>query len=132
MPQECSQQPRPVEGTCLLALFRQIIRMQNAASSETQCISCMSGLNVNTNNTKPIRFILCSGEPFTAITSLETLSTTEFFRIEEILDNSCVLVRLLILTEGTFTCTTSTAVISLDCICSVQCFPPIFCPLCED
>ncbi len=131
------QPTRPIEINptnidFLTKLIRQIIRMQNEAVA-VECPSCLTSLNNNTNNTKPVVLYLCNGEMFTSIVPpiAEDLTTTYIYRFEELLDDNYVKVRLLQFNGTTIVCTTFTAIIKISCICQVQCLDPIYCELCD-
>lgn len=105
-----------------------IDQMQKAANVETACEGCEGSLVSAFYNTKPVVFYMCNGNKLT-VDVPDTNQTTSVFRIENVRSDSVIL-RLLTETQGEYTCTNSTVVLSIDCICCLQCLKPICCPEC--
>ena len=106
-------------------LLRRIEHMQKdalTANANALCETCLMGAMYNT---KPIS-IYVRGELFFANVGL-TDETTRYFRVEEVRGNDTVVLRLLVLEDGVLTCTNTTIVVCINCICSIQCFDPINC-----
>lgn len=112
-----------------------IDKLQKEVISEAtgRCIACEASLFTSANNTIPVRFYTCCGNPITG-----TIGTTEcstvFFRIESIRCNRYVTLRLLKNVcgeESTLTGTDYTMIVDLDCVGSMQCFEPICIEVCS-
>ena len=107
-----------------------IDKIQKRVISDTTtltCVSCETSLFTSANNTIPVRFTTCCGNPITAVTATDG-TTTEYFRIESVRCNRYVTVRLLDPTATT--ATLYTMIIDLDCIGTIQCFEPITVEVC--
>ena len=95
-------------------------------------VGCEGSLFSRLYNTKPVSFILCSGERFTAeLGAGATPVTTTYFRIQEIKGN-CVILQLIDFSGEAPVCSTNTVVLDLECTCGIQCYAPITCTLCND
>ncbi len=110
---------------CILETLKQIERMQKEAYKETDCVTCTGPLIKKVYDTKPVTITLKCGTKFTAYLGL-TNCETDLFRVEEV-KNNCVLLRLLKLEGPQVNCTNYTALVDVDCICALQCFPPVKC-----
>ena len=109
----------------IAGLLKKIEQMQKDAlntNTNAMCQSCLMGAMYNT---KPISLYV-RGELFNVNVGL-TQTTTQYFRVEEVRGNDTVVLRLLVLDEGVLTCTNYTVVVSINCICCIQCFDPINC-----
>lgn len=114
-------------------IFDTIVRidqMQKSANVNTACEGCEGSLVSSFFNTKPVTFYLRGGNKF-EVTIPDTNLTTTFFRIENV-KNDSVILRLLEIENhcSSFICTNFTVVLTIDCICAIQCFQPICCPEC--
>lgn len=111
---------------------KRIDQIQKEVLLENNCIGCEGSLFSRLYNTKPVSFMICNGERFTAqLGPLATDPTTTFFRIQELKGNTVIL-QLIDYTTDTPTCTNYTAILDLDCVCGLQCFSPITCTLCNE
>ena len=108
---------------------RKIDQLQKEAAIQNSCEGCESSLFSTLYNTKPVTFYLCSGTAFAATIPTDTTVTTTVFRIEDFRDDGVIL-RLLTTEDGATVCTNYTAILDLDCVCAMQCFPPICCDEC--
>lgn len=111
-----------------------IDKLQKEVISETtgRCIACEASLFTSANNTIPVRFYTCCGNPITG-TIGTTETSTVFFRIESLRCNRYVTLRLLQSTGGedpTLTGTDYTMIVDLDCVGCMQCFEPISVEVC--
>lgn len=138
----CSMNPCTINNTNTVSgkgyiydTLVKIDQMQKAANVENACEGCEGSLISAYYNTKPIA-IYVRGEqlltvqvPTTAVPA--TITTTTYFRIENVKSDAVVL-RLLVFdaTTNTYDCTQYTVVVRIECICTLQCFPPICCPEC--
>ncbi len=108
-----------------------IDQMQKAATVQNLCEGCEGSLISAFYNTKPIIAYLSNGNPLTVnIPEQTTLTPTTVFRIENI-KNDAVILRLIDSSTATFTCTNYTIILSIDCICALQCLAPICCDICN-
>ena len=105
------------------------IQKEIVVSSATSCITCETSLVTQANNTIPVAFYLCGGEPLETIVGLGS-GVTRFYRIECLRDHRFVTLRLITLQDATLTCTNQTCILDLDCVCGIQCFQPINCEEC--
>ena len=81
-------------------------------------------------NTKPVALYTCNGPLELPLTiPAGTFETTRLFRIEDVKNCDTLTLRLLVNDGTTTECTGQTAVVSLSCICGLQCFDPINCDL---
>lgn len=106
--------------------LRKIDQMQKEAilaNANALCDACL----MSRFNTKPISLYV-RGQLFSARIGLTT-NETIYFRVEEVRGNDTVILRLLVLDGTVLTCTAQTVIVNIDCICSIQCYPPINCPL---
>ena len=111
---------------------KRIDQIQKEVLLENNCIGCEGSLFSRLYNTKPVSFILCSGERFTAeITPGATPTTTTYFRIKEIKCNSVIL-QLIDYSGDVPVCVHNTIILDLDCVCGIQCYSPITCTLCNE
>ncbi len=111
---------------------KRIDQIQKEVLLENNCIGCEGSLFSRLYNTKPVSFILCSGERFTAeITPGATPTTTTYFRIKEIKCNSVIL-QLIDYSGDAPVCVPNTIILDLDCVCGIQCYSPITCTLCNE
>lgn len=108
---------------------RKIDQLQKEAAIQNSCEGCESSLFSTLYNTKPVTFYLCSGATFSVVLPTDTTVSTTLFRIEDIREDGVIL-RLLVTGDGGTTCTNATAILDLDCVCGMQCFPPICCEEC--
>ena len=109
-----------------------IDQMQKAAIVENACEGCEGSLISAFYNTKPISIYMGCGTQFAATVPGEAAgTTTTYFRIENV-KSDAVILRLLVLdtATNTYDCTQYTIVVCTNCICSLQCFPPICCTEC--
>ena len=112
----------------LFDTIARIDQLQKEATLQTACEGCEGSLVTTFYNTKPVTFYLSGGATFTVTVPLDG-GTTSVFRIEEVRGDSVVL-RLLVADADTFTCTNYTVILRMECICALQCFPPICCDTC--
>lgn len=105
------------------------IQKEIVVSNTTSCITCETSLVTQANNTIPVSFYLCNGEPLETIVGLGP-ERTQFYRIECLRDHRFVTLRLITLQAETLTCTNQTCILDLDCVCTIQCFQPINCDEC--
>lgn len=111
---------------------KRIDQIQKEVLLENNCIGCEGTLFSRLYNTKPVSFTLCSGTRFAAATGTEaTAATTTYFRIQEVKGNYVIL-QLIDYTGDTPTCLNLTTILSLDCVCGMQCYAPILCTLCNE
>lgn len=112
-----------------------IDQMQKAAIVENACEGCEGSLISAFYNTKPISIYVTGGTQLAiqvpSATIPATTTATTYFRIENV-KNDAVVLRLLVLDPetGVYDCTAYTVVVRIECICSLQCFPPICCTEC--
>lgn len=113
-----------------------IDKLQKEVVTDTlgRCISCETSLFTSLNNTIPVSFNTCCGNPVTGrVGSTETI--TPFFRIESIRSNRFVSLRLLVSDGGTepvLTATDYIMTVDLDCVSSIQCYTPITVEVCGE
>lgn len=102
-----------------------IDRMQKAASinDEADCITCQNSL-LSVNNTVPLSFILCGGAYLTSNIGVADTPTI-YYKIEAIRCERYVTLRLLEDTDGVLTATEFTLTLDTNCVCALQCYPPI-------
>lgn len=111
-----------------------IDKLQKEVVSDTlgRCISCETSLFTSLNNTIPVSFYTCCGNPILGrIGPTDTI--TAIFRIEALRCNRFVTLRLLIsdgAAEPTITATDYTLTVDLDCVSSIQCYEPITVAVC--
>ena len=99
-----------------------------------RCISCETSLFTSLNNTIPVSFFTCCGNPVTGRVGI-TDTLTPYFRIESLRCNRFVSLRLLVsdgATEPVLTPTDYTITVDLDCISSIQCYSPITVDVCQN
>lgn len=114
-----------------------IDQMQKAANIENACEGCEGSLISAYYNTKPVAIFVRGGTLLTVqvpqTTTPATMVTTSYFRIENV-KNDAVILRLLTFDEttNTYDCTQFTIVLRIECICTLQCFPPICCAECSN
>ena len=122
---------QPTNGSYIYQTVVKIDQLQKEATMQSLCESCDATLMAQIYNTKPVSFILCSGELFTATTPDTAATTTSVFRIEDVRQDSVVL-RLIdtTTTPDEPTCTNYTVIFCLNCACGLQCFQPICCEKC--
>jgi hypothetical protein len=116
------------ERDCILDTILKIDQAQKEALMEKECDTCERSLIQKIFNTRPVTFYLCCGEPFKVDVPGDPQFTT-FFRIEEV-RGDCVLLRILVKKGPSWDCTDFTVTLAIDCICAIQCFPPIWCDKC--
>lgn len=117
---------------CIYETVKRIDQIQKEVLLENNCVGCEGSLFSRLYNTKPVSFILCSGERFTAeLGAGATPVTTTYFRIQEIKGN-CVILQLIDFSGEAPVCSTNTVVLDLECACGIQCYAPITCTLCND
>lgn len=117
---------------CIYETVKRIDQIQKEVLLENNCVGCEGSLFSRLYNTKPVSFILCSGERFTAeLGAGATPVTTTYFRIQEIKGN-CVILQLIDFSGEAPVCSTNTVVLDLECTCGIQCYAPITCTLCND
>lgn len=117
---------------CIYETVKRIDQIQKEVLLENNCVGCEGSLFSRLYNTKPVSFILCSGERFTAeLEAGATPVTTTYFRIQEIKGN-CVILQLIDFSGETPVCATNTVVFDLECACGIQCYAPITCTLCNE
>ena len=122
----------PVNRNFIFETVRKIDQLQKEVLLENGCIGCEGSLFSRLYNTKPVSFILCGGTRFEAqLDTTATAATTTIFRIQEIKGNSVIL-QLIDYSADTPTCTNYTIILDLDCVCGIQCYPPILCTLCNE
>lgn len=112
-----------------------IDQLQKEANVENVCEGCEGSLMARIFNTKPVSFYLCNGTIFTVNIPTPAQETgapaeTNLFRIENVYPDAVVL-RLLYADGAETICTNRTVILSLDCICCMQCFDPICCDPCN-
>ena len=109
-----------------------IDKLQKDVVSDTlgRCISCETSLFTSLNNTIPVSFYTCCGNPVTGRVGA-TETTTTFFRIEAIRCNRFVTLRMLTSTTDALTATDYTLILDLDCVSSIQCYEPITVDVCS-
>lgn len=128
--------PNTTQTTCpttrgfIYETLCKIDQMQKAATIQTACEGCEGSLISAFYNTKPIVIYLRGGAKLT-VDVPETTTTTTVFRIENI-KNDCVILRLVTTNETTqaLECTNYTCILTIECICSLQCLAPICCDPC--
>lgn len=109
---------------CIQNLLKVIDLLQRNSSSkfcsEEGCSRSYLGPSgsLQCYNTRPISFYTKDGTLYTF--SNDTV-TSSFFRIEKV-KNNCVVLRVLALTDDTYTSTNEFITISINCICAVRCF----------
>ena len=117
---------------CIYETVRKIDQLQKEVLLENSCIGCEGSLFSRLYNTKPVSFILCGGTRFEAqLDTTVDAPTTTIFRIQEIKGN-CVVLQLIDYSGDTPVCTNFTTILDLECVCGIQCYPPILCTLCND
>lgn len=123
----CSQTMNQVQPNVntIVNLLKRIDQMQKEALISNANALCESCLMNAMYNTKPIS-IYINNQLFEVNVGL-TSETTSYFRVEEVRGNDTVVLRLLVLDNGILTCTNYTVVVSINCICCLQCFSPINC-----
>lgn len=94
-----------------------------------RCIACEASLFTSANNTIPVRFYTCCGNPITATIGLPETETT-YFRIESVRCNRFVTLRLLQVSGDTLEGTNYTIICDLDCVGTMQCLDPISVEVC--
>ncbi len=109
---------------------KRIDQMQKEAKLQSACEGCEGSLFANIYNTKPVNFYLCNGTPFTVYIPDYTGTAVNVFRIEDVREDGVIL-RLLTVADGVVTCTEYTAILDLDCVCGMQCYPAICCEQCS-
>ncbi len=125
-----TQTPCPTTRGFIYETLCKIDQMQKAACVQTACEGCEGSLISAFYNTKPIVIYLRGGVRY-AIDIPETETQATVFRIENI-KNDCVILRLLTTnaTTGDLECTNYTVILTIECICSLQCLAPICCDPC--
>lgn len=113
---------------CILEQIRKIDQEQKEAILERECDTCSDNFVQRIYNTRPVSLYLDCGKAFRAKVPGERDETT-YFRIEEV-KSDCVLLRILDKEGPKFECTDFTVLLKLDCVCAIQCFPPIWCEKC--
>jgi hypothetical protein len=113
---------------CIADIINKIDQAQKEAFIEKECDTCERSLLQKIYNTRPVTFYLCNGEPFKVDVPCDSQCTT-YFRIEEVKDD-CVLLRILVRKGPGWDCLDFTVTLKIDCICAIQCFPPIWCDKC--
>ncbi len=111
-------------------LIKKIDQLQKEAILNNAAGACNTCLLTSMFNTKPVALYTCNGPlelPLT-LPGAET-ETTRLFRIEDVRNCETLTLRLLVSDGTTVECTAQTAVVSLSCICGLQCFDPINCDL---
>lgn len=123
----CSQINNQTQTTVnnIVGLLKRIDQMQKEALINNANALCESCLMSAMYNTKPLS-IYINNTLFTVNVGLSN-ETTSYFRVEEVRGNDTVVLRLLILDNGTLSCTNYTVVVSINCICCLQCYNPINC-----
>ncbi len=111
----------------ILDSIKRIDQLQKEVLMENSTTGCDGPLISRLYDTKPVSFGLCGGTRLSAYVGY-TGGTTELFRIEEVRGTDVVL-RLLVNTEGTVTCTEYTCILDTNCCCSMQCFDPVNCEI---
>ncbi len=108
-----------------------IDKIQKEVISDTtgRCIACEASLFTSANNTIPVRFFTCCGNPVVATNGLP-LADTMFFRIESVRCNRYVTLRLLNVNGSDLEGTNYTCILDLDCVGSMQCLDPISVEVC--
>jgi len=116
---------------CILETVKKIDQLQKAAVIQDQCEGCESSLCQTIFNTKPVIFYLKCCEPFT-VEVPGTNQESHYFRIQELKGN-CVKLRILTRAGASdnWDCTNFTVLLDLDCVCGIQCLPPICCEPCS-
>lgn len=114
---------------CILEQIRKIDQIQKEALIEEECDNCDGGLMFKLFNTKPVILYLSDGEPFKAEIPHQQ-ECTKYFRIQEI-KGECVVLRLLVKDCDKWICTNFTVTLKVNCICAIQCLPPICCNECR-
>lgn len=111
-------------------LLKKIDQLQKEAVLNNAAGACNTCLLTSMFNTKPVALYTCNG-PLELPLTLPTVEaeTTRLFRIEEVRNCETLTLRLLTTDGTTVECTAQTAVVSLGCICGLQCFDPINCDL---
>lgn len=109
---------------CIQNLLKVIDLLQRNSSnkfcSEEGCARPYLGptASLQCYNTRPISFYTKDGSLF--IFSNDTI-TSSFFRVEKV-KNGCVVLRVLTLTDGTYTSTNEFITVPTRCICVIRCF----------
>ncbi|MDD4000649.1 MAG: CotY/CotZ family spore coat protein [Bacilli bacterium] len=116
------------DRNCIKDTILKVDQAQKEALIEKECDTCERSLLQKIYNTRPVSLYLCNGKPFKAEIPCEGEYTT-FFRIQEVKDD-CVLLRILVKNGPTWECTDFTVLLDIECICAIQCFPPIWCEKC--
>ncbi|MGG1679416.1 CotY/CotZ family spore coat protein [Neobacillus sp. NRS-1170] len=158
------------DGHCVCEVVRTINDIQNNAVSPTECTGCSSCFNeplgslVSPTETEPFDtrvFVLSNadGSPFHAFFSGENEACVSiFFRVEEVFDNCCATLRVLVPGNGDkgrfcpvylvsskgrccidlrkvcevdqFMASNDCVTVDLKCFCGVQCIADVFLDIC--
>ena len=111
-------------------LLKKIDQLQKEAILNNAAGACNTCLLTSMFNTKPVALYTCNGPLELPLTIPGTdTQTTRLFRIEDVRNCETLTLRLLVNDGTTVECTGQTAVVSLSCICGLQCFDPINCDL---
>lgn len=113
------------KGDNITDALRRIDKMQKDAINANRAGTCNSCVIAPLYNTIPIAIYLCNN-----VLTATTQDATEAnrFRVEEV-KNDVVILRLLTVNGTELTCTTNTLTCKIGCICCIQCFDPITCPV---
>ena len=124
------QPAETAQKTLIKDTVRRIDQVQKEATLQNACDRCEDSLFTSLYNTRPVSFYLCSGSAYTVLNPA-TQTPTTLFRIEDVRGDGVVL-RILVQDGDAVTCTNFTTVLSLDCVCGLQCFAPICCEECTN
>ena len=123
---------RNLRNNNICETLRRIEQVQKEALLASACgrdlTSCDSSLIAAVFNTKPIS--IYTSEGIFEATVGPNGPFTRLFRVEDVKGCDVVVLRLLTLENGVYTCTPYTFIFKIDCICCLQCFDPTNCPIC--
>lgn len=115
----------------ILGLLKRIDKMQKEAVGLDQAGSCNTCIFAPAFNTKPIAVYTCNGLLTVNTTPLAEAEAVNVFRVENILNDETVVLRLITVIDDVYTCTLNTITMKISCICAIQCFDSINCTLCN-
>jgi hypothetical protein len=116
------------DRNCILETILKVDQAQKEAILEKECDTCEASLTQRIFNTRPVSLYLECGKIFKVDVPGEQ-EESSLFRIEEVKDE-CVLLRIITRRGPHLDCTDFTVLLKIDCICAIQCFPPIWCDKC--
>lgn len=117
-----------VHNENIFDLLRAIDKMQKEAVINMRNNNCDNCLLPVMHNTKPIRIYNACCQFEVKLPGNEE-KFVDVFRVEKIMGNNTVLLRLLACVNKEYICTPYTVVINTECICCIQCLEPINCTL---